>query len=418
MKNEYKALFDKVAPIKSDEELFNAVLERKAENRMSKRKFSKKVIVIPAAAAAVMAITTISVSAAYQRSTANSLKEVYDSKPTMGYEATPDTTNTVAKTMDEASGFDFSSVGHKEINQVIDCTGVRGSYGWRELPDGGMEQTEFQPEQGTEMNFKMDVIGVAADKNNVFLLYDLIFDEGFDYSLAPGEEWMLDGHCAPTNAEGLRASGFTDSFIGMEGNVAHCVWRADFDGNEGFDTKGLHFDYRANELCRNGNRDEAVGPLSEGEMYKVEGLEFEFDIDFDNDANTLSLTPDVNADFHCDENGGNYSAQVKALTVTPLSLSGIMTWNDPSKYWTDMDEVGGKASSQMVGRVKVTMKDGTVYQQDDYSTSLSGEGVTAYDEDGNITEVTANLAVRFDQPVNTGEIQSITVGDAVIEVNK
>lgn len=268
----------------------------------------------------------------------------------------------------------------------------------------------------TVYKLSFSMVKNAAEAEDI--CQETFIDEGFDYSLAPGEEWVLDGHCAPTNAEGLRASGFSDSFISMEGNVAHCVWRGDFDGNEGFDTKGLHFVYRARELWHNGNRDETLGSLTEGEMYKVEDLEFEFDIDFDTDANTLTVAPNLTANFHCDENNENYSAQVKELTITPLSLSGIMTWNDPGKYWADMDEIGGKASSQMIGRIKITMKDDTIYQQDEHSTSLSGEGVTAYDEGGNITEVTTNLNVRFDQPVNTSEIQSITIGDAVIEVNK
>ena len=47
MDNKYKELFDKLAPIRSDEELLRAVLDRKAETMKNGKHFMKKAIIIP-----------------------------------------------------------------------------------------------------------------------------------------------------------------------------------------------------------------------------------------------------------------------------------------------------------------------------------------------------------------------------------
>ena len=52
MKNRYKKAFDEISPMRSDEELLRAVLDRKAENMKITRKIGKKAIAIPVAGSA------------------------------------------------------------------------------------------------------------------------------------------------------------------------------------------------------------------------------------------------------------------------------------------------------------------------------------------------------------------------------
>lgn len=425
MKNEYKALFDNIAPIKSDEELYNAVLNGKAEHKMSdKKKINKKAIIIPAAAAVVLGITTISVSAAYQRSVSNSLKEMYDKKTPDLYEARADTSNTVVS-MNNVPGFDFSSVGHKEIEQVFECRGTKGYYGVVPVSDDTEEGTVTtrewisDPDSDMDVGFTVDIIGVAAESNTVLLLYDIVFDEDSDYELVPGGSCYLETNTHPYNLTGVKGSASVrDGFISMDGNVAHCYWRYDID-DANVTTEGVHFDFEANVLNRFGNYDETIGEYTDWESFKFDTISFGFDIDFDVTSNVLSLAPDVTANFHYedDEYSRDYSAQITDIEVTPFNLHGIIMWNDPAKFWADSDEIGGKFPAPMFfNNLKVSLKDGTVYQLVELCSGLRSV-VPTKDENGNIVEVRSNFSMEFDKPINVDEIQSITVGDAVIEVN-
>lgn len=433
MKNEYKALFDNIAPIKSDEELYNAVLNGRAEKKMNeKKKVNKKAVIIPIAAAAVLGITTVSVSAAYQRSVSNSLKEMYDKKTFVSYgdEELADTSNTAAD-MDNGTDFDFSSVGHKEIEQVFECLGIKGHYDLVEdtgegiVADYAEEVTviteEWVPDTApeTEIGFKVEITGVAADSNTVLLLYDIVFDENSDYELEPGGSCYLETNTHPYNLSGVQggASG-RDGFISMDGNVAHCYWRYDID-DANATAEGVHFDFEANILNRFGNYDETAGEMTDWESFKFDTISFGFDIDFDVTSNVLSLAPDVTANFHYEDDkySRDYSAQITDIEVTPFNLHGILTWNEPAKFWADCDEIGGKFPFPLFfDNLKVGLKDGTVYQLVERCSGLRSV-VPVEDENGNIIEVRSNFSMEFDKPVNIEEIQSVTVGDAVIEVN-
>ncbi len=63
MRENYKKAFDKLAPKRSDEELLKAVLG-KAENNMEKKRFNKKAIIVPVAAALALTVGTVGAVAA------------------------------------------------------------------------------------------------------------------------------------------------------------------------------------------------------------------------------------------------------------------------------------------------------------------------------------------------------------------
>ena len=66
MKTEYKTMFDKLAPPKSDEELLRAVLSGKAEISVTKRKIKLKPLIIAAAVIITSVVSLLTVNAATQ----------------------------------------------------------------------------------------------------------------------------------------------------------------------------------------------------------------------------------------------------------------------------------------------------------------------------------------------------------------
>ncbi len=77
MKQEYNRLFDKITSDRSDGQLIESVL-RKAENMDKRSKFNKKAVIIPVAAAMLLSISAVGVSAAFG---SNILANMFGTKP-------------------------------------------------------------------------------------------------------------------------------------------------------------------------------------------------------------------------------------------------------------------------------------------------------------------------------------------------
>lgn len=63
MKERYNKVFSEIAPKRSNEELYQAVM-RKAENNMEKKRISRKAVIIPMAAALALTVSAVGVTAA------------------------------------------------------------------------------------------------------------------------------------------------------------------------------------------------------------------------------------------------------------------------------------------------------------------------------------------------------------------
>lgn len=156
MKNRYQKAFDEISPIRSDEELFRAVLDRKAEDMKATRKIGKKAIVILAAAAVLLGMTTVGVGAAYQWNLTAAFEGLFrDRRETYGEKAD--------------LGIDFSRIG-TEIGES-----------WR------------------GEGYTLTIEGAIADESTAYFYYTLAFDEDFPYDHAPrkadGTEqgsWLVD----------------------------------------------------------------------------------------------------------------------------------------------------------------------------------------------------------------------------------
>ncbi len=384
MKNKYKAMFDDLAPVRGDKELFQAVLDRKAENKMA-AKFSKKVF-IPVIAAAVLGTTAVGASAAYQWSQAQALQRVFEKEGNV--EADYPT-------------FDLNRLGGKELSDVIECD-----------------------------NFTIKTTGIAADEHTAYLFYDLIFDEGYDCSLAENEEWQCSvfprleidwikeywglGLENRDDSPGVHSGGH-GGVLDTEGNVVHMFSVFTISG---ITLPGKTLNY------------EGMGPYRYNSATKetVEDLSGEFgfsvDIDFVT-TKSVSVKPNKRVKLASGEEGTFTYAE-----VSPFTLIAEVDWDifeqkfngnegnlspeereerlkeleaaENSSFMTNGKfEVNDAMLDEMMASLKVKFKDGTVKDINAFAIS-------------NHSAVGA-MRLAWEYPVDVEQIESVTIGDAEIE---
>lgn len=359
MENQYKRLFDSIAPPKSDEELLKAVLDRKAEKNMStKKKFSKKAIVIPAVAAALLGTTAIGVSAAYQWNLSAAFEDLFRNR----YEEYNGSSNARIKDV----VFDFSVIG-KELDLIYNFD-----------------------------NFDVVIKGITADEHSAYLLYDIVFAEDYDYELADGESWRV--NLMPNidlswvmNYEGEMSpsSGWSDSFLGMEGSTAHCL---NVVNTVGISLQGKPVVYSFDSLVRNGSS--VKSRLGENK--------FSVDIDFDTTANSVDLTP-------------NETITIANGATGTLDYVGLSTFGvGIDVRWDSMDDPGLGIIDELKRSVVINFKDGT--------TSDSSMFIPKNDMSGNRYSINRNpqtsAVLYWLYPVYMEDIESITIGDKTYKVER
>lgn len=361
MENQYKRLFDSIAPIKSDEELLKAVLDRKAEKMNPKKKFSKKAILIPAAAAALLGTTAIGVSAAYQWNLPAAFEDLFRNR----YEAY----NGIEEAGPRRDAFDFSVIG-KELFLYY--------------------------------NFdKFDVVirGIAADEHSVFLLYDVDFAEDFDYALADGEEWFLnlrpvtdlswvksyDGNMAPSVY-------WQNRLINMEGGRAHCCSTINVSGISLQDMV-LVYSFDGLVLSSGDNKD-TVG---------VEEKKFSVDMDFWLSKNSVKLRPNEAVTL-----AGGETGKVDYIGLSTFGLELHAEWDDPSLGGENMCE-------KLKSAVTVNYKDGTTSDSSAFTAGYVGSSGSTWNskEDG----YSSSVLLSWLYPVYMEDIESVTIGDKTFRLD-
>ncbi len=361
MENQYKRLFDSIAPIKSDEELLKAVLDRKAEKMNPKKKFSKKAILIPAAAAALLGTTAIGVSAAYQWNLPAAFEDLFRNR----YEAY----NGIEEAGPRRNAFDFSVIG-KELFLYY--------------------------------NFdKFDVVirGIAADEHSVFLLYDVDFAEDFDYALADGEEWFLnlrpvmdlswvksyDGNMDPS-------VDWQNRLINMEGGRAHCCSTINVSG---ISLQDRALVYSFDGLVRSsGDNKDTVG---------VEEKKFSVDMDFWFSKNSVKLRPNEAVTL-----AGGETGKVDYIGLSTFGLELHAEWDDPSLGGENMCE-------KLKSAVTVNYKDGTTSDSSAFTAGYVGSSGSTWNskEDG----YSSSVLLSWLYPVYMEDIKSVTIGDKTFRLD-
>ncbi|MDE7230066.1 MAG: hypothetical protein K2N56_06250, partial [Oscillospiraceae bacterium] len=323
MKNNYKSMFDDLAPVMGDEELLKAVLDRKAEKNMGTRKFSKNIF-IPVIAAAVLGATAVGASAAYQWNHAQAVQKVFENEGNVDA---------------EFPKYDLNKLGGKELNDVIQCDG-----------------------------FTIKTLGIAADDHTAYMFYDIVFDEGTDLSLSENEKWICTFYphlelewikdywgLNLENRDELPSphmSGHSESF-GVDGNVLHMYSVFSLSGIT-LPGKTLNFEFSSLR------RYNTVTKESRGDFSVVDNS-LAVEVDFVT-TESVVVKPDTRVTLPSGETG-----MFKLIEVTPFTLVTDIDWDNPDSGINndDMVSTNGKFSvepitDRLMTSLKIEFKDGTV----------------------------------------------------------
>ncbi|MBD5130023.1 MAG: DUF4179 domain-containing protein [Ruminococcaceae bacterium] len=392
MDNKYKELFDKITPRMSDDELLNAVLDRKAENMGNsneKKRFGRKAILIPAVAAAVMLSTTIGVSAAYDWNIPAAIADIFGKNA----EEIPDGVS--------FKDFNFATVGGKELTDVFKF-------------DGGEVQMK----------------GVAADPHSMMLFYDVVFDDA-----VPEEKreklgvmhTIADLQLYVDYNRVLNAAGTADDpafsqewswkhihmateqhtlYLGSEDNIAHyCLKHA----VSGASLAGRNVTLEIEKLTKDENGDFVYGGSRE---------EYTVDLGFVDDSNSLDIYKDNEITLSTGAKGN-----VSHIQLTPFSVCFRVDWGEQAVE--SPDENGNIAANtinvnDIYNEFKIKLKDGTVMDAKAFRPFEDGNKRSSYyteTADGGNTSYAQDPMFEWLYPVDVADVEALIVGNTTISVN-
>ncbi len=371
MKKEYNAMFDKLVPQKSDEELLRAVLSGKADIMNENKKRKRKAIIIPALVAAALCATTVGVSAAYNWNIGAAIEDIFKLNSDVTSNTEPD-----------LNSFDFEALGGKELSDVIRFDG-----------------------------YVVKMRGVAASVNTSFFVYDVVFDENYDYALGEGEKWLLP--ITPAYEPGLPKDDFDMSgssseagFLGMDGNVAHCFGKVKTDIAVQGKTMVLSLCNVVREKA-DGSNDRSIAPTETSYTVK-------FDFDAAAASKVIKLNEHITAD---NENTGTLTE----IVVSPFEVSMHIMWDTPISeldrfYNNSIDDY---PEAHLSKTIKVTFKDGTVKDINAFLPPNVDISETTQNEGGEneTTYGVGVLSMEWKYPVNSSDIVSVTIGGKTFTVN-
>ena len=362
MENQYKRLFDSITPIKSDEELLMAVLDRKAEKMSSKKKFSKKAILIPAAAAALLGTTAIGVSAAYQWNLPAAFEDLFRNR----FEEYNSTSDAKIKNV----MFDFSVIG-KELDLTYNFN-----------------------------NFDVVIKGIAADEHSAYLLYDVVFAEDYDCALTDDEEWFVNLHpnidmswLMNYSGEMTPAADWRNGFMNMEGNTAHCFVTINISGISMQDKPLVYSFDRL--VHRSGDKEDIL---------ELEEKKFSVDMDFYLSGNSVKLNPNETVTLESGETG-----TVKYIGLSTFGLELNVEWEDEYLKETDMCE-------KLKNAVTINYKDGTTSDSTTFTAQYLGSSVRSFNSLADDNSYSSSVLLSWVYPVYMQDIESVAIGGKTYKV--
>lgn len=306
--------FSEITPPTDNVTLVRNVIERaenmnKNENESRKPRLNRAAVII-IAAAAVLTAATVSVGAANGWSFNSAFSQAnhaiaqrYDGyhNPTVysTSEASQDTGSAEQAASAQMDTFDFLS-GGKELDL------------WYSFD-----------------NFRLNIKGVCADDYSAYVLYDIVFDEDFDYSPKAGwTEWevtaipdAVDKALAEQPELGMVYT-FSEGVISREGNVLHC-YLMPMLFNEytwGGKTMTLDFDSMWRYVPSHSESEE----ISQREIlsFGENGLHVEIPIDFQLfETTTWEINKPV--DLSANESNRNFYGENISGTVTNFSATPL-----------------------------------------------------------------------------------------------
>ncbi len=382
MDDKYKELFDKLAPIRSDEELLRAVLDRKAETMKNGKHFMKKAIIIPAAAAALLC-TTVGVSAAYEWNIPAAIADIFGRNS----DKIPDGVS--------FKDFNFTAVGGRELNNVFKFDG-----------------------------YEVQIKGVAADPHSMLLFYDVAFDnetpeetiEKFKAMYAIADLQLFVDYNRNLSAAGTAddpafskeyswkhidmAHQQRNLYLGSEGNVAHYCFK--------YTVTGASLAGRSVAL--------EVGDRSVLNSDGAKRADYTLDLGFVDDSDCLDIYKDNEINLSSGVKGN-----VSHIQLTPFSVCFRVDWGE--QRVEDPDENGNVSAGALdvntiYNEFKIKLKDGTIMDAKAFRPFEDGADRSYTKESSDSGEVYAQDPIfEWLYPVNVSEVEALVIGNTTISLN-
>lgn len=256
-------------------------------------------------------------------------------------------------------------------------------------------------------DFKLNIKGICADDFMAYVLYDIIFDEDFDYSPKVGfTDWMVTAvpeavdKALDEQPELGMVCSFSEDIISQEGNILHCYSMPMMSPEYTWVGKTLTLDFmNVSRYIPTSPKEDAPDNGIEELSFGENGLHVEIPIDFPIFERTIW---EINqpADLSANENnrimyGDNAAGTVKYFSASPLSWR-VYLEADTSKF-----EKGG------VGYYYLDL----IFSAGEESVKTTeGVGYTWGDDNGQ------GVVGLFAQPTDPEDITSISVCGQVFEL--
>lgn len=375
MKKEYRAMYnamyDKLAPLKSDEELLHSVLiqsgSRKGNITMKNEKQSKKhitkAIAIPIAAALALGATAVGAVAVYN------------------YNVSEEYANVLAQAGEHFKP-EFKDVNGEELDQNAIALNT-GLYDTLNIELG--QSFEYE-------DFTLEFPGAICDGKQILVMFNMTFKKDLNCLAINDQDFWIWGD--NRNIEELH-----------DGNRARNGMMTEVDGKKVY--KG-YVDYFGIENCGESLKlhFEEISSSASNEVLGIKLYNADIDVDLEiplTGDNITSLNKTLTADTaqHVDLLGwGDWD--VESVDVSPLAI----TFNVKTEALPTSENIF--KTSSPVFPVNVTMKDGSTLEFD------SGD-IMSYDE--NEETKTATFTVPLSYPLNSENVQSVQFASAVIDVD-
>lgn len=367
MKKEYSEMFEKLAPPKSDEELFGAVLSSregdimKNNNENKRKRLISKAVIIPIAAAIAVAGTTVGAVAVYNRNINEEYARVLQRDDT---------------------GYKYQELKDKDGNVIDENV--------KALSNGLYDRLNIELNKTFECDgFTLEFPGVLCDGESMIIFYNLTFNDGQEFY--PNDDFSLEPNDFYFGSEKVTYDTRADNGIinVIDGKTVYngCISLCNID-TVTEDVLSINFTRLRNCVYK------------DGESLRWFDLDVTLDIPLNNDLTKYNKTVDVPSAPHIDiGNWGDWN--VNSVKITPLQV----TFNMSTDHETPEPRV--LKDYWPVFPMTVTFKDGSVL---DITKQIGTLGI---DDKAR----TFLMIDRFDYPIDVENVATIQVAGAVINID-
>lgn len=374
MKKEYRAMYDKLAPLKSDEELLNSVLSGRKGNiimkneKTSEKKATKRIskaIAIPIAAALALSATAVGAMAVYNRSVAEDYANVLQ-QPEGVFEQEFKTADGEVINQNAVA---LNSGLYDDLNIVLDKT--------------------FEYE-----DFTLYFPGAVCDGKDILVMFNMTFKKDLDCLKMDQQFFWLFGRNDSLDDDGLHGGTRSNQGIMSEvdGKKVYSGY-VDYSGIENCgESVTLHFERISS----------SSGCLGIG-VYRKD-IDIDLEIPLTEDFSKFNKTVEASEAQHVDLLGwGEWD-------VESVDISSLLIYFNVKTDGDLPSEPGGNIfkTSSPVFPINVTMKDGSTLE-------LGSDAIYRYNDDAE-TKTGWFMAV-LNYPLDVDNVQSVQFASAVIDVD-